>query len=415
MATSNTNIVIIGAGLAGLGMALALHSHGIACAIYEQAPATGRFAGAINLSPNSLRILDQYGLYDRLLSSGCSFSYIDWQNSEGKSVERQYLGSKELFDYDALRIYRNIVVKEIQGAVQERGISIHYDKKFSRVVEETDESVTVEFQDGSHVTGDFVIAADGIHSKIRAHLYPDIQAKYTGMLVVAGSVKRSNLALAAEKSLTTPITQLSPSGGFILATQKPDGSELLAGTTKKFPEQDRAGWDRIAHDFAFQQSFLEEGLEERSELMKSAITHVSDDSRYIWPQRILPRLPSWTSDSGRILIIGDAAHAIPPVTGQGANQAFEDGYTLALVLAKKPINVTLTDALGFWQTVRQERLDKLRDFTQKVSNMWLPPQAKAQLKDEDVWKFGEGAEALRWLYVPDLDKVFGNWNAQHSD
>lgn len=410
MPTSAHDVTIIGAGLAGLGTALALNYHGISCAIYEQTPAAGRFAGALMLSPNSLRILDQYGIYRRILDRGCEFQFIDFQDGDGKSIDHQYLGSKTLFGYDALRIYRNVLLKELQQTVQERAIPIFYEKKFIRVVEEGEETVTVEFQDGSTVTSHRVVAADGIHSKIRSFLYPDIQPKYTGALVVAGAVKRTSLTIPPNTSLKSPITQVSKgSGAFILAEQLPDGSELLVGTQHKFPEQDRQRWDQIASDHSFQQKFLEEGIEHRSELMKSAIQNVIDDSRYTWPQRILPPLSKWTSDRGRIIIIGDAAHAIPPITGQGANQAFEDGYTLAMLLAKRPASVDIATALAFWQKIRQERMAKLLDLTRRINNNWLPIDQRKMLNKEDLWESGGSGESLRWLFAPELDQVVGDW------
>lgn len=409
------DIIIVGAGLAGLGLALALHSHDIPCAVYEQSPASGRFAGAIMLSPNSLRILDSWGVYDRIANKGHSFSYVDFQDPKGQSLDHQYLGSKDLFGYDALRIYRNIILHELVSTAQERGIKIHYDKKLTRIVDETEESVTIEFQDGERRTSSQLIAADGIHSKIRSFIYPNVKPVYNGVLVVAGGVKRSDLDIPEGADLCHPITQASEAGAFILATQNPDGSELLAGTQRKFPEQDRAGWDRIAKDHAFQQSFLEEGLEHRSVLMRSAIKNVMDDSRYTWPQHTLPHLSKWTSEKGRIIIIGDAAHAIPPTSGQGANQAFEDGYALAMLLAKKAPNVSEADTLAYWQDLRQERVSRLLDLTRRINNMRLPVHEQAKLDKADLWESGGSAESLRWLYEPDIDRKILDWLDKYSD
>ena len=366
------------------------------------------------LSPNSLQILDSWGVYERIADKGHSFSYVDFQDPKGQSVDHQYLGSKDLFGYDALRIYRNIILHELLSTAHERGIKIHYNKKLIGIVDETDESVTIEFQDGERRTSSLLVAADGIHSKIRSFIYPAIKPIYNGVLVVAGGVKRSELVVPEGADLSHPITQASEAGAFILATQNPDGSELLAGTQRNFPEQDRAGWERIAKDHAFQQSFLEEGLEHRSKLMRSAIKNVMDDSRYTWPQHTLPHLPKWTSEKGRVIIIGDAAHAIPPTSGQGANQAFEDGYALAMLLAKKPPNASETDALAYWQDIRQERVTKLLDLTRRINNMRLPVHQQAKLDKADLWESGGSAESLRWLFEPDLDRKILSWVDKHS-
>src|SRR5206468_974916 len=137
--SANPRVAIIGAGLSGLGMALALHARAIKCTIYEQSPSTGRFAGALMLSPNSLRILDSYGVYSRLREQGYNFDVVEIRDSEGNLKDNGfYLGSGALFGYDALRIYRNAILKELTMACVERGIEIVYDMKFSEIISEGD-------------------------------------------------------------------------------------------------------------------------------------------------------------------------------------------------------------------------------------------------------------------------------------
>lgn len=403
------HVTIVGAGLGGLGLALALHSHGIKCSIYEQAPAEGRFAGAIMLSPNALRILDHYDLYQRILTSGFSFQHVDFQTVDGVSTDRQFLGSKAQFGYDALRIYRNTVLRELTEACIEMGIKIHYSKKFNSIVRETGSDVTVRFADGEEVTTDLLTAADGIHSKIRQSVLPDINPVYNGILVVCGAVKHSKLIIPPAEPAESPIAQAGKNGAFIMAPQSADGGEWLAGTQRLFPEQDRAGWEKLAADRAFQHAFLEEGIENRSELVKSAIRGIEDDSMYIWPQHTLPKLGRRTSEKGRVVIIGDAAHAIPPTSGQGANQAFEDGYSLAMVLAWKPEKVSLEEALAWWQGMRQDRMEKLLDMTRRLNNMRLPIEQQKKLAKEDLWESGGSGEGVKWLFCPDIEAKVDEW------
>ena len=66
------------------------------------------------LSPNSLRILDKYGLYTRIREQGYNFEAVAINDSEGKLKDKGfYLGSRELFGYDALRVYRNAILEEL--------------------------------------------------------------------------------------------------------------------------------------------------------------------------------------------------------------------------------------------------------------------------------------------------------------
>jgi 2-polyprenyl-6-methoxyphenol hydroxylase-like FAD-dependent oxidoreductase len=402
--SGNTSIALIGAGLGGLGAALAFHAQGFSVTVYEQAATSERFAGAIMLSPNALRILDTYGVYERIKAKGHNFTYVDFQNTDGETTDRQILGSKEMFDYDALRIYRNAFRNELEAIVKAKGIEVQYGKKFTSIVAETASSVTFSFANGTTASSSLLIAADGIHSKVRSILVPGIVPLYQGILVVCGLVKRSDLNIPANATLDAPISQSSTAGSFLLAPQLADGTELLAGTQRRFPEQDRQGWEKIAADKGYQHKFLEEGMEYRSELMRSAIRNIPDDSLYIWALYTLPHLPSWTSNGGRVILIGDAAHAIPPTTGQGANQAFEDGYSLALLLkGLEKRDGKLEQGLKWWQSMREERVGRLLDLTRRLNNMRLPIQEQQKLSKEDLWKGGD-AEAMRWLFEPKIEE-----------
>ena len=245
--STHPNIAIIGAGLGGLGAALALHAQGFDVAVYEQAASSERFAGALMLSPNALRILDSYGVYSRIKPKGNCFTYVDFQDSEGNSTDHQVLGSKDLYGYDALRIYRNTFRNALEQAVQDKGITVHYQKKLSKIFNETDDSVTFEFADGTQTTTSLLIAADGIHSKTRSILFPGAVPLYQGILVVCGAVKRSSLTTPSNWTIDGAISQASKVGSFLVSPQLPDGSELLAGTQRKFPER---GPCRLGEDFS---------------------------------------------------------------------------------------------------------------------------------------------------------------------
>ncbi len=408
------HVAIIGAGLSGLGMALALHAHSIKCTLYEQTPSTGRFAGALMLSPNSLRILDRYGMYARVREQGYNFDVAEIKDSEGNLKDKGfYLGSRELFGYDTLRIYRNTILKELVEACVERGITICYDKKFSEVTAEDDNGVEFRFEDGSTAHAEILIAADGIYSKLRTSLFPQIKAEYNGVLAVCGSVQASSLGPEAPEqvgqaadgseaiSTVTLIEGKNGVGAFLLAPQIFDGSDLHASSQRLFPEQTREQWAELAGDPDFHLSFLREGYEDRIPVIQRAVDNISEGSTFIWPLQTLPKLDRWWSDkSGRIIVIGDAAHAMPPTSGQGANQAFEDGWTLARLLKsvfaqKKSLNdvndttsrgEVLNEALRDWHARRQKRIDRILKVTQQMLNLRKPLEEQKKLKDEEVWR-----------------------------
>ena len=116
-----------------------------------------------------------------------------------------------------------------------------------------------------------------------------------------------------------------------------------------------------------------------------------------------------------MVILGEAAYAVLPTTGQGVNQAFEDVYMLALFLAKLDEKITLTKSLEYWQSFRQERVDRILDLTRSMNNKRLPPAEQAKLPEGAVWKRrAEDTEQMTWLYAPDLEKLVNEWLEGHK-
>ncbi|ETN37224.1 uncharacterized protein HMPREF1541_08214 [Cyphellophora europaea CBS 101466] len=405
-------IGIIGGGIAGLSTALALRSQNIPSVIYEASTAKERFAGGIMLSPNSLHILDQLDIYSRIRAKGWSFQTVEFTEPDGQSVDKQYLGSKEVFGYDALRIYRNTLLQSLKSACAERNIPIQYSKKFTSIVSETSSAVTIGFVDGTQATHALIVAADGIHSKVRTAVIPNSDPVYTGILVVAGAVPLSALANPKNMSLTQPLAEAGTHSqpAFIMAPQNPDATDFLAGTQRRHPEEDREGWARIAADRKFHREFLLEGLEHRSELMQSAAKGITDESIYTWPFYISPKLERWHSEKGRVVIIGDGAHSLSPVMGQGANQAMEDAWSLGLLLGKigsERDGENWLTYLDKWEAVRKETIGKLLALTAKMNNARAPLEVREKLSKDEVWTGEGGAEAMRWLFVPQIEEWVG--------
>ncbi|KIW92040.1 uncharacterized protein Z519_07022 [Cladophialophora bantiana CBS 173.52] len=445
--TSQFHVAIIGAGLVGLKMALALHVHSIKCTVYEQAASTGgRFAGAVMLSPDSLRILDKYGAYAQLREQVYNFPAVKIRDAEGEPEDSCfYLGSRELFGYDALRAYRNVILKVLSTACAERRIDVVSGKKFSEILlsedddGQEDDGVHFKFQDGTMAHADILVAADGIHIKIRTVLFPQFRPEYNGVLVVCGAVKASSLNGAGGGGAdgndgldTVAILEgRNGAGAFLLGPQLSDASELLAGTQRPFLPQTREEWARLSADQDFHLDFLREGYENRVPIVQRAVDNIVLGSTYIWPLQTLPKLERWWSSSsknldgsngegggtandsgggGRVILMGDAAHAMPPTSSQGANQAFEDGWMLARVLkavftfdnvgshagsdargskvVKSSIEVDerLRKSLQTWHARRQDRIDRILQLTQQMHNLRLPIEEQRKLNDGEIYR-----------------------------
>jgi 2-polyprenyl-6-methoxyphenol hydroxylase-like FAD-dependent oxidoreductase len=394
---ASNNIAIIGAGLSGLALALSLQKQGIPCIIYESRSASLDIGGAIMLSPNALRILDAIGIYKTIKPLGYSFKTLHFYT--GKPLDTYDFGDSDKYDYDALRIYRYELIDALVKAVQERGINIEYGKRFTHIISETDTEVTWAFENGTTGTASCLVGADGIHSRVRKYLYPELEPKFTNSIGVTAAVPTSQLELDGYE---LPLTIMNPKhGAFIIAPQLHDGSEVLIGKQKRATELDRQGWNELLGNKQWCVNFLREGVEDFPVVVQSAVEKIPLDKINLWPFYVVPKLDTWASDKCRVIILGDAAHAIPPTAGQGINQAFEDVFTYALVLARCS-GGDLKGGLKKWQVGRQERVDRVLELNRQIDARRLPKDAGVEDLDSQPFE-------LEWLYSPSFEDMVEGW------
>lgn len=409
MSTTSPNVAIIGAGLSGLALALALHQQHIQCTIYESRPAPLNIGGAVMLSPNALKVLDALDVYERVRVKGYNFEILEYKDGDGNLLETQEFGSQEKYGYKGLRIYRRVLIDELLAMLQEKNIPVEFGKKFSRIISETEEEVTWEFTDGTSHTASLLVGADGIHSTVRRYLYPDLQPKFTGMAGITAAVPTSQLKLPAGYHI--PVTIITSAGGFVIAPQEIDGSEVLIGKQKRVSDElDRAGWESLLADKASLVSFLQKDAEAFPEIVQNAVSHIPHDKINVWPFYIVPKLENWASKQRRMVILGDAAHAIPPSAGQGINQAFEDVYIFALLLGKVgEEQVEMEKALAWWQGYRQERIEKVMGLNRQIDLRRMKKEESEGIQGGQLEKI-----ELGWLYEPNFKEDVESWVAEQK-
>ncbi|KAI0398969.1 FAD dependent oxidoreductase [Xylaria palmicola] len=417
MLSSTDNVAIIGGGIAGMAAALALHELSFHCSVYDMrdtnaAPPTS--SGALMLSPNGLRILDRFGLYSKVERLSYAFEYVYYKDAEEQTIDQYPLGGERAFGYKALRIYRQDLLDVLHAACLERKIPIHFGKKFAEVVDESADRVVFKFADGTTETTSLLIGADGIHSKVRDHVSPGVQKKFVGLAALTWEVETKQLRIPAEKDYTFPVTVLTANGAFVLAPQRTDGSAMLAGTQLALKERGRGGWGELLADKEGMAELATANIDAWPDVVKSGMENINHETMNLWPFYTIPRLSNWFSQKHhRVLILGDAAHAIPPTLGQGASQAFEDVMGLAFLLAKLKGNSGLewAEALRFWQKMRQDRIEDLLVLTKQLNNKRLPLEKQKLLAEEDLWvdQSAENPGQMAWLYVPKIEETVDNW------
>ncbi|CAJ0547534.1 Ff.00g042880.m01.CDS01 [Fusarium sp. VM40] len=398
---SSPKVAIIGAGLSGLALALALHQQGIETITYEQQSAPLDIGGAIMLSPNSLRALDKLGVYERMLPRSYKFKDLNFLSQDDKLVDVFEFGNEAKYGYSGIRVYRFELIKILLDLVREADLKVEYGRKFDKIVSETEDAVTWRFTDGSEESASILVGADGIHSRVRSYLHPDLAPKFTNMIGVTAAIPTAQLKMDTNEYHLPATFMHDKRGAFVVAPQLVDGSEVLIGKQKIFAGEDpgRDAWKAMSSDKSWCVDFLREGAEDFPAIVSNATSEISPDKVNLWPFYILPKLEAWASNDkhGRVVILGDAAHAIPPTAGQGVNQAFEDVYTFAGVLGQLKDNKGqgLNEALGRWQSGRQGRVDKIIELNNEINKRRMPKE-----KDTETKPF-----ELDWLYSVDLDQA----------
>ena len=347
------------------------------------------------LPANALRILDVLGVYSRIQGKGYNFENFAFHDSKEAAAKTFCLGNNRNYGYKALRTYRRVLLAELRAMVGEANIPLFFGKEFSHVVsEDAQDGVKFAFIDGSMGKASFLVGADGLFSAVREYI-TSVKPIYTGQVAVTGPMPVTDLDFNPSDDYDLPAYIFAKPGLFVMAPQNGNGSEILVGTQTPYPEQDRAGWDALNAAKPALLRLVRKDMLDWPEIIQSALRNVEQDALVTWPYYAVPKLESWASPDERVIILGDAAHALPPSAGQRISQLFEDSLTLATFLSKGLLEQK--GALKSWQHKRRERIDRVINLTRQLNNARLPQAERDSAFRDAVWEDGQDG-ALGWLY-----------------
>ncbi|KAJ6256819.1 hypothetical protein Dda_8687 [Drechslerella dactyloides] len=392
-APSAPTVAIVGAGLSGLALAIFITRllPDATIKIYEVRPADQpSSAGTINMTPNALRVLDHLGVYKTLATQGYNFENLTMLNHNLDLFASVPMANVPEFGYQSLRIERrNIHAALLKEAQSKSQIEIIYDCKCTSITDSLSSStVSITFASGTTTTADLLIACDGIHSTVRKFFVSDPAARdahFMHSLSIGGFISAAQIAPYNPKNLPYPIMMFAPESqtgaNFMLWPYSNDGSELTFFTTLP-KETEEADWKAAYADKQKLKDILLTTFNAPdspwNNLVKRTIEQ-SDPAMYrhwAFYKHTLPE--KFYSDSGRVIVIGDAAHAMPPSGGQGGAMAFEDAETLAYTLAHTLRQSDSSEGLGpaaalanlqMWSEHRLQRLRTIQELNARMTNL----------------------------------------------
>ncbi|PIG89088.1 hypothetical protein AARAC_011271 [Aspergillus arachidicola] len=387
MANVIEDVAIIGAGLGGMAFAIALSQRSIPCRIYERRNENSEtFNSGVTLGPNGSRVLDSLGILQRIAPLSYQTETHTFKGPEGNTLNRINIATKELSEYKGHRIYRQILKQEFAAVLKELKIPVEYGAKFEKVVDESADGIAFLINDRVE-RASVLVGADGIHSTVRKYLTP-ARPEYVGLVCIYGHLPTDEVSCSPKKPIKHARSKMNP--GFT------------------YPALDRGGWEALAHEPDKLYNMFCKDYEQWGPAGRSIMDLLSTrkEGLLLWPFHRMPKLSSWASPAGRVIIIGDAAHAMPPSSGQGVNQALEDAFTLSVLLKSLSSKTNANEALRLWHERRQDRIDMTLKMAEETNVKRLPKAERLALEKRGPHSEQQRKilEDLKWLASPDMDE-----------
>ncbi len=318
-------VLIVGGGIAGPALALFLHRAGIQSSVFEAYPEHVGVGGGLALAPNGMRVLHSLGLADQLGDRGSRIAQYWFRNDRGRTLARYTNASTERYGQPMLGMARATLAELLAGALRRAGVPTLYEKRLSGIQQDAG-GVTAHFADGSSASGDLLIGADGVRSATRKLALADaVEPMYTGFVGVGGFVPERQLAWQSEADRLAMTFTFGARGFFGLSaggsgqtmwwSNLPRNEPLTRGEMLESPTDHVRG--ELLARFGSYHAPVPELIRQSPDIIQLNIFDI-------------PSLPTW--HAGRVLVIGDAAHAVSPNAGQGAALALEDAMYLGMLL-----------------------------------------------------------------------------------
>jgi 2-polyprenyl-6-methoxyphenol hydroxylase-like FAD-dependent oxidoreductase len=350
-------VIVVGGGIAGLSAAIALRKTGHEAVVLERAPRIDPAGAGLTLFANAMRALERLGVAEAVAARGAAATrsaILTWQGRELTRVPADLLKG-------AIALHRADLQAELAAASGEVRLGVEV-----TAVEQSESGVVARSTDGSEERADLLVGADGLNSVVRGAI-ADVPIRYAGYTAWRGvssvPVEGGRLTESWGVGERFGLVDIGRGRTYWFATKNaPEREPDEPGARKAEIRRRFSGWHEPI-------AAVVEATDETAILR--------NDVYYLDP------LPRWSD--GRIVLIGDAAHATTPGIGQGAAQAIED----AVVLAEQVVGRDeLATALAEYETIRRRRAEAVLKMSRRADKA-------AQLANPLGWRVRNAV--VRWL------------------
>ena len=382
MSSTPIRVAIVGGGLGGLSAAIALLQQGMEVTVFEQADSLGEVGAGVFIYPNSLRMLERAGLGPALAEVGAKVGpgseYYRMDGSVvGKVVTADSAGWNGMYGMHRADLLGVFAARVPQGRVRtgHRCVGFAQDGR----------TATVHFANGARFEADLVIAADGIHSSLQKYVVEPSPPIYSGFRAYRGLLAMSDLPGWRERA-----HQVWMGDGkhfMVFPVRRGELVNYVGFVPTK--SQTIESWSAIGDRDELAASYA--GWDPRLTALLSKVRNC-----FWWGLYDRKPLANWSN--GRLLLLGDAAHPMLPHLGQGANQAIEDGFALAIFLARRDA-AEIPTILPRYQAFRSARTDIVQAEARRNGQRYNSQYESLEQRDREV---ANAAELRAWFYDYDV-------------
>lgn len=337
MHNSNRDIVVVGAGIAGLAVARALALTGAKVIVLEQAPVVTEVGAGIQISPNGTAVLRALGLEDAVRGTGAPVARaLNLRNAEGQGLARfPFAGLKRPADY--LCLHRADLIDVLAQGARDAGVEIRLDSHVAEI--ELGARPTVHLTKDASLNCGLVIGADGLHSNVAKSVVRREEPFFTGQVAWRSVVTGDDRPFEVE-------LYMAP-GRHVVTYPLSDGRLRNIVAVEERSDWVHESWSRKDSPEAVRKSFASMGKRPRALIDRI-------ESVNVWGLFRHPVARKW--HAGNVVLLGDAVHPTLPFLAQGACMALEDAWVLTKALDRNADNRAAFQA---YQSARLQRVEKI--------------------------------------------------------